>query len=40
MEIQRTIRYEGDRVKGFGREVMGVPGCEGPKQRSILEGFY
>jgi quinone-modifying oxidoreductase, subunit QmoC len=28
MEIQRTIRYESDRVKGFGREVMSVPGCE------------
>lgn len=28
MEIQRTIKYESDRVKGFGREVMAVPGCE------------
>jgi heterodisulfide reductase subunit C len=28
MEIQRTIKYEGDRVKGFGREIMSVPGCE------------
>jgi len=28
MEIQRTIKYESDRVKGFGREVMKVPGCE------------
>ncbi len=28
MEIQRTIRYESDRVRGFGREVMSVPGCE------------
>jgi heterodisulfide reductase subunit C len=28
MEIQRTIKYEADRVKGFGREVMSVPGCE------------
>ena len=27
-ELQRTIKYEADRVKGFGREVMGVPGCE------------
>lgn len=26
--IQRTIKYEGDRVVGFGREVMAVPGCE------------
>jgi heterodisulfide reductase subunit C len=28
MEIQRTIKYESDRVRGFGREVMSVPGCE------------
>src|ERR1022692_3598479 len=28
MEIQRTIKYDADRVKGFGREVMSVPGCE------------
>lgn len=28
MEFQRTIKYEADRVKGFGREVMSVPGCE------------
>ena len=28
MEIERTIKYDADRVKGFGREVMGVPGCE------------
>jgi len=28
MELQRTIKYESDRVKGFGREVMSVPGCE------------
>jgi len=27
-ELQRTIKYESDRVKGFGREVMSVPGCE------------
>ncbi len=26
--IQRTIKYEGDRVPGFAREVMSVPGCE------------
>lgn len=26
--IQRTIKYEADRVEGFGREVMSVPGCE------------
>lgn len=28
MEIQRTIKYDADRVKGFGREVMSIPGCE------------
>ncbi len=28
MEIARTIKYDADRVKGFGREVMSVPGCE------------
>lgn len=28
MEIKRTIKYEADRVPGFGREVMSVPGCE------------
>lgn len=28
MEITRTIKYDADRVKGFGREVMSVPGCE------------
>jgi quinone-modifying oxidoreductase, subunit QmoC len=28
MEIQRTIKYDADRVKGFGREIMSVPGCE------------
>jgi len=28
MEIQRTIKYDADRVKGFGKEVMSVPGCE------------
>lgn len=27
-EIKRTIKYEADRVRGFGREVMSVPGCE------------
>ena len=27
-ELTRTIKYEADRVRGFGREVMGVPGCE------------
>lgn len=28
MEIKRTIKYEADRVLGFGREIMQVPGCE------------
>lgn len=28
MEIKRTIKYEADRVPGFGRELMNVPGCE------------
>ncbi len=27
-EVARTIKYESDRVPGFGREVMRVPGCE------------
>jgi heterodisulfide reductase subunit C len=28
IRIRRTIKYESDRVRGFGREVMGMPGCE------------
>jgi len=28
MEIKRTIKYDADRVKGFGRDIMDVPGCE------------
>jgi heterodisulfide reductase subunit C len=28
MRIERTIKYEGDRVRGFAKEIMGVPGCE------------
>ena len=28
MEIQSTIKYEANRVKGFGQEIMSVPGCE------------
>jgi heterodisulfide reductase subunit C len=28
IRIQRTIKYESDRVRGFGRELMRVPGCE------------
>src|SRR5512140_3181426 len=27
-KIRRTIKYEADRVLGFGRDVMKVPGCE------------
>lgn len=27
-EITRTIKYEADRVIGFGQEVKSVPGCE------------
>jgi len=27
-KLERTIKYESDRVPGFGREVMSVPGCE------------
>lgn len=28
MEIKRTIKYDADRVKGFGREIMDEPRCE------------
>lgn len=28
IRIQRTIKYESDRAKGFGRDIMQVPGCE------------
>lgn len=28
MKMARTIKYESDRVSGFGREVMSVRGCE------------
>ena len=28
IRIKRTIKYESDRVRGFGRELMRVPGCE------------
>ena len=28
MDIKRTIKYEADRVPGFGRELMSVPGGE------------
>jgi heterodisulfide reductase subunit C len=27
MQINRTIKYEGDRVRGFGKEIMSVSGC-------------
>ncbi|MGC8829660.1 MAG: 4Fe-4S dicluster domain-containing protein [Verrucomicrobiia bacterium] len=27
-ELVRTIKYEADRVPGFGKEIMQVPGCE------------
>ena len=28
MRIERTIKYEADRVRGFGKEIMSVSGCE------------
>ena len=28
MQVERTIKYDADRVKGFADEVMRVPGCE------------
>jgi len=28
MQVKRTIKYEPDRVPGFGREIKSVPGCE------------
>jgi heterodisulfide reductase subunit C len=28
MEIKRTIKYDADRVKGFGKEIMSVTGCD------------
>jgi len=28
IQLTRTIKYESDRVVGFGHEVMSVPGCE------------
>lgn len=30
-EFTRTIKYESDRVPGFGEQVMSVPGCEALK---------
>jgi len=29
MDITRRVRYEAERVHGFGGEIMAVPGCEG-----------
>lgn len=26
--VERTVKYESDRVRGFGRAIMAVPGCE------------
>ncbi len=31
IELTRTIKYEADRVRGFGQEVMSVPGCDNLK---------
>lgn len=28
MEVKRTIKYDADRVKGFGKEIMCVAGCD------------
>ena len=28
MKLRPTIKYEADRVRGFGREIISVPGCE------------
>ncbi|HMD60244.1 MAG TPA: 4Fe-4S dicluster domain-containing protein [Opitutaceae bacterium] len=28
MEITRTVKYEAERVRGFGKEIMAVPGCD------------
>lgn len=28
IELKRTVKFEADRVPGFDREVMSVPGCE------------
>ena len=28
MAMQRTIKYDAGRVKGFGKALMSVPGCE------------
>jgi heterodisulfide reductase subunit C len=28
IKVKRTIKYDADRVQGFGREIMGVTGCD------------
>lgn len=28
MLVKRTVKYEAERVRGFGQEIMRVPGCE------------
>jgi heterodisulfide reductase subunit C len=28
MDITRRVRFEAERVRGFGKEIMAVPGCE------------
>lgn len=28
MEVQRTVRFEAERARGFGKSIMAVPGCE------------
>ena len=28
IQVLRTVKYEAERVRGFGREIMSVPGCE------------
>lgn len=28
MQIQRTIKYEADRVRGFAEEIMSLAGCD------------
>lgn len=35
MEIKRTIKYEADRVRGFAREIMDLPGCD--KLRNCIQ---
>lgn len=28
MEVRRTIKFEAERVRGFGKSIMAVPGCD------------